>query len=87
MKDGWSARRVAHRLDHSDCIVRRCWDQWILVMSFTRKPGSTEQSSRRPPHRKKCTRAAKCFIGHHLGTGNTFNRGPCVFSNHTKPPG
>ncbi|GFV09936.1 uncharacterized protein TNCV_2318661 [Trichonephila clavipes] len=24
---------------------------------------------------------------HHLGTGSTFIRDPCVFSNHTKEPG
>ncbi|GFU72527.1 uncharacterized protein TNCV_22091 [Trichonephila clavipes] len=59
-------------------------------MSFTRRPGSGHprqtKSSRRPPHRKKCTRTANCFIAHHPGTGRTFTRGPCVFSNHTKAP-
>ncbi|GFW53887.1 uncharacterized protein TNCV_2446791 [Trichonephila clavipes] len=29
---------------------------------------STEQSSRRPPHRKKCTRTANYYIGRHPGT-------------------
>ncbi|GFW95359.1 transposable element Tcb2 transposase [Trichonephila clavipes] len=29
MKAGWPARRVARHLDRSDCVVRRCWDQWI----------------------------------------------------------
>ncbi|GFY03986.1 uncharacterized protein TNCV_1197651 [Trichonephila clavipes] len=48
---------------------------------------STDQSSRRPPHRKKCTRIANCFIGRHPGTGTTFIRSPCVFSNHAKEPG
>ncbi|GFS81270.1 uncharacterized protein TNCV_1224741 [Trichonephila clavipes] len=33
----WSARRVSCQLDH--CAVRRCWDQWIRQMSFTRRPG------------------------------------------------
>ncbi|GFV82152.1 uncharacterized protein TNCV_2790501 [Trichonephila clavipes] len=33
-------------------------------------------SSRRPSHRKKCTRTANCFIGRHSGTGSTFIRGP-----------
>ncbi|GFX58948.1 transposable element Tcb2 transposase [Trichonephila clavipes] len=44
----WSARQVDRKLDHSDCVVRRCWDQWIREMSFTRKPGSgrTRQISR-----------------------------------------
>ncbi|GFX25121.1 transposable element Tcb2 transposase [Trichonephila clavipes] len=40
MEAGWSARRVAHQLGRSDCVVRRCWDQWIREMSFTRRPGS-----------------------------------------------
>ncbi|GFU73893.1 transposable element Tcb2 transposase [Trichonephila clavipes] len=42
---------------------------------------STDQSSRRPPHRKKCTRSANCFIDRHPGTGTTCTRGPCVFSS------
>ncbi|GFT52390.1 HTH_Tnp_Tc3_2 domain-containing protein [Trichonephila clavipes] len=40
MEDGWSARRVAHQLGCFDCIVKRCCNQWIRKMSFTRKPGS-----------------------------------------------
>ncbi|GFW20967.1 transposable element Tcb2 transposase [Trichonephila clavipes] len=40
MKAGWSARRVARPLGRSDCVVRRCLDQWIQEMSFTRRPGS-----------------------------------------------
>ncbi|GFX29810.1 transposable element Tcb2 transposase [Trichonephila clavipes] len=40
MKVGWSARQVASQLGRSDCVVRRCWDQWIRDMSFTRRPGS-----------------------------------------------
>ncbi|GFV86780.1 hypothetical protein TNCV_3965101 [Trichonephila clavipes] len=40
MKAGWSARQVDRELGHSDCVVRKCWDQWIREMSFTRKPGS-----------------------------------------------
>ncbi|GFX42523.1 transposable element Tcb2 transposase [Trichonephila clavipes] len=38
MEAGWSARRVARQLGRSDCVMRRCWDQWILEMSFTRRP-------------------------------------------------
>ncbi|GFX81325.1 transposable element Tcb2 transposase [Trichonephila clavipes] len=34
-----SARLVARQLGRSDCVVRRCWDQWIREMSFTRRPG------------------------------------------------
>ncbi|GFV07698.1 HTH_Tnp_Tc3_2 domain-containing protein [Trichonephila clavipes] len=42
-------RRVARQLGHSDCVVRRCWDQWIREMSFTRRLGSgrPRQNSRR----------------------------------------
>ncbi|GFX02383.1 uncharacterized protein TNCV_2285501 [Trichonephila clavipes] len=87
MKPGWSARRVARQLGCSDCVVRRCWNQWIQKMSFTRRPGSECQSSRRQPHRKKSTRTANCFIGRYPGTGSTFTRGACAFSNHTKAPG
>ncbi|GFV41609.1 uncharacterized protein TNCV_3627601 [Trichonephila clavipes] len=37
MEAGWSARRVARQLGCSDCVVRRCWDQWNREMSFTRR--------------------------------------------------
>ncbi|GFY24235.1 uncharacterized protein TNCV_1012841 [Trichonephila clavipes] len=52
MEAGWSARRVARQLGRSDCVVRRCWDQWIREMSFTRRPGSgcPQQTSRREDH-------------------------------------
>ncbi|GFV95022.1 transposable element Tcb2 transposase [Trichonephila clavipes] len=29
MEAGWSARGVARQLGRFDCVVRRCWDQWI----------------------------------------------------------
>ncbi|GFT21776.1 transposable element Tcb2 transposase [Trichonephila clavipes] len=29
MEAGWSARRVVRQLGGCDCVVRRCWDQWI----------------------------------------------------------
>ncbi|GFX09424.1 transposable element Tcb2 transposase [Trichonephila clavipes] len=53
MEAGWSARRVARQLGRSDCVVRRCWDQWIQEMSFTRIPGSghPRQTSRREDRR------------------------------------
>ncbi|PRD32142.1 UNVERIFIED_CONTAM: hypothetical protein NCL1_21388 [Trichonephila clavipes] len=49
MKAGWSARRVSPQLGCSDCVVRRCCDQWNREMSLTRRPGSgrPRQSSRR----------------------------------------
>ncbi|GFX04606.1 transposable element Tcb1 transposase [Trichonephila clavipes] len=40
----------------------------IYTKTRLRTP-STDQSSRRPPHRKKCTRTANCFINRHPGTG------------------
>ncbi|GFU66948.1 uncharacterized protein TNCV_4296001 [Trichonephila clavipes] len=40
---------------------------------------STDQSSGRPPHRKKCTHTANCFFCRHPGTGSTFTRSPSVF--------
>ncbi|GFV34313.1 transposable element Tcb2 transposase [Trichonephila clavipes] len=44
-----SAWRAARQLGRSDCVVRRCWDQGIREMSFTRRPGSVRprQTSRR----------------------------------------
>ncbi|GFV71913.1 transposable element Tcb2 transposase [Trichonephila clavipes] len=52
MEAEWSVRRVARQLGHSDCAVRRCWDQWIREMSFTRRPGSgrPRHTSRREYH-------------------------------------
>ncbi|GFX32804.1 transposable element Tcb1 transposase [Trichonephila clavipes] len=52
MKTEWSARRVARQLGCSDCVVRRCWDQWIREMSFTRRPvpGCPQQTIRREDH-------------------------------------
>ncbi|GFV34086.1 uncharacterized protein TNCV_4121831 [Trichonephila clavipes] len=40
MEARWSDKRVARQLGRSDSVVRRCWDQWIREMSFTRRPGS-----------------------------------------------
>ncbi|GFX10853.1 transposable element Tcb2 transposase [Trichonephila clavipes] len=40
MEAGWYARRKARQLGRSDCVVRRCWDQWTREMSFTRGRGS-----------------------------------------------
>ncbi|GFV80217.1 uncharacterized protein TNCV_1477791 [Trichonephila clavipes] len=54
MEAGWSARREARQLGLSDCVVRRCWDQLIREMSFTRRAGS-----RRP-------RQTSCKEDHHF---------------------
>ncbi|GFT34599.1 HTH_Tnp_Tc3_2 domain-containing protein [Trichonephila clavipes] len=42
-------RRVARQLGRSDCVLKRCWDQWIREISFTRRPnsGHPRKSSRR----------------------------------------
>ncbi|GFY11443.1 uncharacterized protein TNCV_3182821 [Trichonephila clavipes] len=53
-------------VDHRDIIYTK---------TRPRMP-STDQSSRRQPHRKKCTRTVNCFIGRHPGTGSTFSRDP-----------
>ncbi|GFY32541.1 uncharacterized protein TNCV_3560491 [Trichonephila clavipes] len=53
-------------------------------MKTTLRTPSADQSSRRPPHRKKCIRTANCFIGRHPGTSRTFTRGPCVFWRRRK---
>ena len=50
MEAGWSARRVARQLGRSDCVVRRCWDQWTEETSFTRRPGSGQTSRREDRH-------------------------------------
>ncbi|GFS70074.1 transposable element Tcb1 transposase [Trichonephila clavipes] len=52
MEAGWSARRVARQLRRSDCVVRRCWDQWIREIPFARRPGSgrLQQTSHREDH-------------------------------------
>ncbi|GFV66418.1 uncharacterized protein TNCV_4898991 [Trichonephila clavipes] len=52
MEAGLSAKREAHQLGRSDCVVRRCWDQWIREMSFSQTPGSgrPRQTSRREDH-------------------------------------
>ncbi|GFX14370.1 transposable element Tcb2 transposase [Trichonephila clavipes] len=49
MESGWSGRRVTRQLGCYDCVVRRCWDQWIREMSFTRRLGSgrPQQTRRR----------------------------------------
>ncbi|GFT67738.1 transposable element Tcb2 transposase [Trichonephila clavipes] len=40
MEAGWSAWGVARQLGRYECVVRKCWDQWIREMSFTQRPGS-----------------------------------------------
>ncbi|GFW58566.1 uncharacterized protein TNCV_718661 [Trichonephila clavipes] len=88
---GWSARRVARQLDLSDCVVRRCCEQWIREMSFTQRPCSgrpRQTSCREDRHigRNACVQPTASY-GHRPGTGSTFTRGPCLFLNHMEAPG
>ncbi|GFW66962.1 uncharacterized protein TNCV_4688471 [Trichonephila clavipes] len=65
MEAGCSARREARQLGRSDCAVRRCWDQWIrevvIYMKTRFRMPSIDQSSRRPPYHKECTRTDNCL--------------------------
>ncbi|GFX18983.1 transposable element Tc1 transposase [Trichonephila clavipes] len=36
---GWSTRRVAGQVDHSECAVRNCWEQWTREGTHARKTG------------------------------------------------
>ncbi|GFX11576.1 transposable element Tcb1 transposase [Trichonephila clavipes] len=89
MEAGWSARRIARQLGRQCCeeVLGPVDPRDVIYMKTRFRTPSTDKSSRRPSHRKKCKRIANCFIGRHPGPGNTFTRGPCVFSNHTKAPG
>ncbi|GFX06950.1 transposable element Tcb2 transposase [Trichonephila clavipes] len=57
MEAGWSARRVARQLGRSNCVVRKCWGQWMREMSFTRRPGPERlrQTSRREDRTRNWT--------------------------------
>ncbi|GFW87291.1 transposable element Tcb2 transposase [Trichonephila clavipes] len=69
----------------SSRTIRRPIDPRDVIYKKTRlRTPSTDQSSRRRPHRKKYTYTPNCFIDCHPGTGSTLIRSPCVFSNHTK---
>ncbi|GFX63250.1 transposable element Tcb1 transposase [Trichonephila clavipes] len=50
---GWSTRRVAGQVDHSECAVRNCWEQWTREGTHARKTGSgvTRKTTRREDRR------------------------------------
>ncbi|GFW18088.1 transposable element Tc1 transposase [Trichonephila clavipes] len=50
---GWSAHRVASQVDHSECAVRNCWEQWTREGTHARKTGSgaTRKTTRREDRR------------------------------------
>ncbi|GFX64830.1 transposable element Tcb2 transposase [Trichonephila clavipes] len=70
---GWSARRVARQLGRSDCVVRRCWDQWIREMSFTRRQGSGRPLQTNLVKKITTLTMRRCLAEGHLGL-----RGQCV---------
>ncbi|GFW85868.1 transposable element Tc1 transposase [Trichonephila clavipes] len=37
---GWSTRRIAGQVDHSERAVRNCWEQWTREGTHARKTGS-----------------------------------------------
>ncbi|GFS76653.1 transposable element Tcb1 transposase [Trichonephila clavipes] len=37
---GWSTHRVAGQVDRSECVVRKCWEQWMREGTHARKTGS-----------------------------------------------
>ncbi|GFV24295.1 HTH_Tnp_Tc3_2 domain-containing protein [Trichonephila clavipes] len=50
---GWSSRRVAGQVDHSECTVRICWEQWTREGTHVRKTGSgaSRKTTRREDRR------------------------------------
>ncbi|GFW17172.1 transposable element Tcb1 transposase [Trichonephila clavipes] len=44
---GWSTRRVAGQVDHLECAVRNCWEQW----SRETGSGATRKTTRREDRR------------------------------------
>ncbi|GFW80501.1 uncharacterized protein TNCV_2416031 [Trichonephila clavipes] len=47
--EGWSTCCVAGQVDHSECAVRNCWEQWTREGTHMRKTGSgaTRKTTRR----------------------------------------
>ncbi|GFT36509.1 transposable element Tc1 transposase [Trichonephila clavipes] len=50
---GWSTRRVAGQVDHSECAVRNRWEEWTREGTHARKTGSgmTRKTTRREDRR------------------------------------
>ncbi|GFY34519.1 uncharacterized protein TNCV_2822051 [Trichonephila clavipes] len=46
---GWSTHHVAGQVDHSECVVRNCWEQWTQEGTHAWKIGSgtTRKTTRR----------------------------------------
>ncbi|GFV52306.1 transposable element Tcb2 transposase [Trichonephila clavipes] len=78
-----TARRVARQLGRSDCeeVLGPVDPRDVICMKTRLRTPSTDQSTKRPPHRKKCTRTANCFIGRPPGTAE-WNQ--VVFSDESR---
>ncbi|GFV37258.1 HTH_Tnp_Tc3_2 domain-containing protein [Trichonephila clavipes] len=50
---GWSTHRFAGQVDHSECAVRNCWEQWTREGAHARKTRSeaTRKTTRREDRR------------------------------------
>ncbi|GFT38729.1 transposable element Tc1 transposase [Trichonephila clavipes] len=50
---GWSTRCAAGEVDHSECVVRNCWEQWTREGTHVWKTGSgaTRKTTRREDRR------------------------------------
>ncbi|GFX92230.1 transposable element Tcb2 transposase [Trichonephila clavipes] len=85
MEAGWSARRVARQLGRSDCVVRRCWNQWIREMSFIRKPA--QDALDRPVVVKTTTGPVssrtirRCLAEEHLGLRHPLRELPLTLTH------
>ncbi|GFY31134.1 transposable element Tc1 transposase [Trichonephila clavipes] len=50
---GWSTRRVAGQVDHSECAIRNCWEHWTQEGTHVQKTvsGTTRKTMRREDRR------------------------------------
>ncbi|GFV58726.1 transposable element Tc1 transposase [Trichonephila clavipes] len=65
---GWSTRCVAGQVDHSECAVRNCWEQWTRKGTDARKTGSGAT--------RKTTRRGDRRIVRHLAEANLKSKRP-----------
>ncbi|GFV61196.1 uncharacterized protein TNCV_499881 [Trichonephila clavipes] len=55
MEAGCSGRRVSRELGRSDCVVRRCWDQWIRSERCYLHENQAQDALDRPVVKKTAT--------------------------------
>ncbi|GFW70759.1 transposable element Tc1 transposase [Trichonephila clavipes] len=50
---GWSTCRVAVQVDHSECAIRNCWEQWTRegIHAWKTGSGATRKTTRREDRR------------------------------------